>query len=241
MSIYNDDFELANAMFGSPTDKNQNGSDIGDISTGTAIVDSANGTVQVNPTGSTLGDNQILTLPTWASVKTGDVVNIKVVNGSPVVVGVVGSADRIQYNTTVSVQQLAESILSEVSARQVTDGVVSDIKSKTTVLEQTSESLSLDVTNMQGAIDSNTDTSEKINKHFDFNTNGLVITNASDPNAMKMTLSNTSLNFDSKGISVLELDGSTSTAKASKFQVGHYCWTSTGNGANMSLLYVGDA
>lgn len=235
MSILSDDFELAQAMFGSPTDSNQNGSSDGDISTGTAIVDSVNGIVKVNPTGSTLGDNQILTLPTWASVKTGDVVNVKVVNGSPVVVGVVGSADRIQSNTTVSVNQLSDRIQTEVSNRQVTDTNVNNVTSRTTALEQRADGLDIDVAN-------NSSVSKNINQHFTFDTHGLTITNKEDDKAMSMTLNNQALDFIAPdNTKVLELDGSTSTAKASKFQVGHYCWTSTGNGANMSLLYVGDA
>ena len=92
MSIRSDDFELAQAMFGSPTSSNQNGSD---IDSGTAVSDSIDGVVNVSPMGSTLGSNQILTLPTWVSVKTGDTVSIKVINGSPVVIGAIGSGDRV--------------------------------------------------------------------------------------------------------------------------------------------------
>ena len=134
----------------------------------------------------------------------------------------------------MSVNQLSDSLQTEVSNRQVTDTNVNNVVSRTTALEQRADGLAIDVSSTMA-------TSENVNQHFTFDTAGLTIANALDPNAMKMVLSNTALNFVAKGLSVLELDGSTSTAKASKFQVGHYCWTSTGDGANMSLLYVGDA
>ena len=143
-------------------------------------------------------------------------------------------AAAVQTTTTVSVNQLSDRIQTEVSNRQVTDNNVNNVSSRTTMLEQKADGLAIDVSSTMA-------TSENVNQHFTFDTAGLTIANALDPNAMKMVLSNTALNFVANGLSVLELDGSTSTAKASKFQVGHYCWTSTGDGANMSLLYVGDA
>lgn len=129
---------------------------------------------------------------------------------------------------------LGDRITAEVSARTTTDAAVTALS---TTVTQTADAWSVTAGAMQAQIDSAADVAGDVSSHMAFSADGMTI-GRSDSD-MQMHLDNDSMDFMARGMSVLELDGRTSTAKAERVQVGRYRWTSTNGGANLSLLYVG--
>ncbi len=56
--------------------------------------------------------------------------------------------------------------------------------------------------------------------------------------AMKMNLTNSELDFTASGTTVASLDGASSTLDAKNVKIGHYKWSPTNGGENLTLIYV---
>lgn len=145
------------------------------------------------------------------------------------------------YSTTTemnsSINQTAESIKSTVAATYVNNKTLSSYATKSQ-LEQTSTSLTSRIQTTEKSVSGMSTTVKNVNDYMTFarENNQPTLTIGSSSSSFRTKLTNTSEKFMQGDQTIMELDGVTSTVKASRVQMGHYQWRDTGT--SMQLVYI---
>ena len=145
------------------------------------------------------------------------------------------------YSTTTemnsSINQTAESIKSTVAATYVNNQTLSSYATKSQ-LEQTSTSLTSRIQTTETTVSGMSSTVKNVNDYMTFarENNHPTLTIGSSSSSFRTKLTNTSEKFMQGDQTIMELDGVTSTVKASRVQMGHYQWRDTGT--SMQLVYI---
>lgn len=145
------------------------------------------------------------------------------------------------YSTTTemnsSINQTAESIKSTVAATYVNNQTLSSYATKSQ-LEQTSTSLTSRIQTTEKSVSGMSTTVKNVNDYMTFarENNQPTLTIGSSSSSFRTKLTNTGEKFMQGDQSIMELDGVTSTVKASRVQLGHYQWRDTGT--SMQLVYI---
>lgn len=147
------------------------------------------------------------------------------------------------YSTTTemnsSINQTAESIKSTVAATYVNNETLSSYATKSQ-LEQTSTSLTSRIQTTEKSVSGMYTTVKQVNNYMTFASEDSdpTLTIGSSSSSFRTKLTNTSEKFMQGSQTIMELDGVTSTVKASRVQMGHYQWRDTGT--SMQLVYIPD-
>lgn len=145
------------------------------------------------------------------------------------------------YSTTTemnsSINQTAESIKSTVAATYVNNETLSSYATKSQ-LEQTSTSLTSRIQTTETTVSGMSTTVKNVNDYMTFarESGHPTLTIGSSSSSFRTKLTNTSEKFMQGDQTIMELDGVTSTVKASRVQMGHYQWRDTGT--SMQLVYI---
>lgn len=145
------------------------------------------------------------------------------------------------YSTTTemqsSINQTAESIKSTVATTYVNNQTLSSYATKSQ-LEQTSTSLTSRIQTTEKSVSGMSTTVKNVNDYMTFarENNQPTLTIGSSSSSFRTKLTNTGEKFMQGDQSIMELDGVTSTVKASRVQLGHYQWRDTGT--SMQLVYI---
>ena len=140
-------------------------------------------------------------------------------------------------NMRSSINQTAESIKSTVAATYVNNQTLSSYATKSQ-LEQTSTSLTSRIQTTETTVSGMNTTVKQVNNYMTFGSEGgnPTLTIGSSSSSFRTKLTNTSEKFMQGDQTIMELDGVTSTVKASRMQMGHYQWRDTGT--SMQLVYI---
>lgn len=145
------------------------------------------------------------------------------------------------YSTTTemqsSINQTAESIKSTVAATYVNNETLSSYATKSQ-LEQTSTSLTSRIQTTETTVSGMNTTVNNVNDYMTFarENDNPTLTIGSSSSSFRTKLTNTGEKFMQGDQTIMELDGITSTVKASRVQMGHYQWRDTGT--SMQLVYI---
>lgn len=145
------------------------------------------------------------------------------------------------YSTTTemnsSINQTAESIKSTVAATYVNNETLSSYATKSQ-LEQTSTSLTSRIQTTEKTVSGMSTTVKNVNDYMTFarESGHPTLTIGSSSSSFRTKLTNTSEKFMQGDQTIMELDGVTSTVKASRVQMGRYQWRDTGT--SMQLVYI---
>lgn len=148
---------------------------------------------------------------------------------------------KANYTTTTemnsSINQTAESIKSTVAATYVNNKTLSSYATKSQ-LEQTSTSLTSRIQTTEKSVSGMSTTVKNVNDYMTFarENNQPTLTIGSSSSSFRTKLTNTGEKFMQGDQTIMELDGITSTVKASRVQMGHYQWRDTGT--SMQLVYI---
>ena len=140
-------------------------------------------------------------------------------------------------NMQSSINQTAESIKSTVAATYVNNETLSSYATKSQ-LEQTSTSLTSRIQTTEKSVSGMSTTVKNVNDYMTFarENNQPTLTIGSSSSSFRTKLTNTGEKFMQGDQTIMELDGITSTVKASRVQMGHYQWRDTGT--SMQLVYI---
>lgn len=145
------------------------------------------------------------------------------------------------YSTTTemqsSINQTAESIKSTVAATYVNNEAMSSYATKSQ-LEQTSTSLTSRIQTTEKTVSGMSETVKHVDDYMTFarEDDHPTLTIGSSSSSFRTKLTNTGEKFMQGDQTIMELDGITSTVKASRVQMGHYQWRDTGT--SMQLVYI---
>lgn len=145
------------------------------------------------------------------------------------------------YSTTTemqsSINQTAESIRSTVAATYVNNKTLSSYATKSQ-LEQTSTSLTSRIQTTETTVSKMNTTVKHVDDYMTFarENDQPTLTIGSSSSSFRTKLTNTGEKFMQGDQTIMELDGITSTVKASRVQMGHYQWRDTGT--SMQLVYI---
>lgn len=145
------------------------------------------------------------------------------------------------YSTTTEMQseidQTSDSIKSTVAATYVNNETLSSYATQSQ-LEQTSTSLTASIQTTNTTVSGLETTVNKVNDYMTFGSESgqPTLTIGSSSSSFRTKLTNTSEKFMQGSQTVMELDGVSSTVKASRVQMGHYQWRDAGD--SMQLVYV---
>lgn len=139
--------------------------------------------------------------------------------------------------THSAIDQRADQISSTVAATYVNNETLSSYATKSQ-LEQTSTSLTSRIQTTETTVSGMSTTVKNVNDYMIFarENNHPTLTIGSSSSSFRTKLTNTSEKFMQGDQTIMELDGVTSTVKASRVQMGHYQWRDTGT--SMQLVYV---
>ena len=136
-----------------------------------------------------------------------------------------------------SINQTAESIKSTVAATYVNNETLSSYATKSQ-LEQTSTSLTSRIQTTEKTLSGVQETVKHVDDYMTFarEDDHPTLTIGSSSSSFRTKLTNTGEKFMQGDQTIMELDGITSTVKASRVQMGHYQWRDTGT--SMQLVYI---
>lgn len=139
--------------------------------------------------------------------------------------------------THSAINQRADQITSTVAATYVNNETLSSYATKSQ-LEQTSTSLTSRIQTTEKTVSGMSTTVKNVNDYMTFarENNHPTLTIGSSSSSFRTKLTNTSEKFMQGDQTIMELDGVTSTVKASRVQMGHYQWRDTGT--SMQLVYI---
>lgn len=140
-------------------------------------------------------------------------------------------------NMQSSINQTAESIKSTVAATYVNNKTLSSYATKSQ-LDQTATSLTSRIQTTETTVSGMSTTVKNVNDYMTFarENNQPTLTIGSSSSSFRTKLTNTGEKFMQGDQTIMELDGVTSTVKASRVQLGHYQWRDTGT--SMQLVYI---
>lgn len=150
----------------------------------------------------------------------------------------ISMADYLTSEETHSaINQRADQISSTVAATYVNNETLSSYATKSQ-LEQTSTSLTSRIQTTETTVLGMSTTVKNVNDYMTFarESGQPTLTIGSSSSSFRTKLTNTSEKFMQGDQTIMELDGVTSTVKASRVQMGHYQWRDTGT--SMQLVYI---
>ena len=139
--------------------------------------------------------------------------------------------------TRSAITQRADQITSTVAATYVNNQTLSSYATKSQ-LEQTSTSLTSRIQTTETTVSGMSTTVKNVNDYMTFarESGQPTLTIGSSSSSFRTKLTNTGEKFMQGDQTIMELDGITSTVKASRVQMGHYQWRDTGT--SMQLVYI---
>lgn len=139
--------------------------------------------------------------------------------------------------THSAINQRADQISSTVATTYVNNKTLSSYATKSQ-LEQTSTSLTSRIQTTEKTVSGMSTTVKNVDDYMTFarENNHPTLTIGSSSSSFRTKLTNTSEKFMQGDQTIMELDGVTSTVKASRVQMGHYQWRDTGT--SMQLVYI---
>lgn len=139
--------------------------------------------------------------------------------------------------TRSAITQRADQITSTVAATYVNNQTLSSYATKSQ-LEQTSTSLTSRIQTTEKTVSGMSTTVKNVDDYMTFAREGNqpTLTIGSSSSSFRTKLTNTGEKFMQGDQTIMELDGITSTVKASRVQMGHYQWRDTGT--SMQLVYI---
>lgn len=139
--------------------------------------------------------------------------------------------------THSAINQRADQISSTVAATYVNNETLSSYATKSQ-LEQTSTSLTSRIQTTEKTVSGMSTTVKNVDDYMTFarESGQPTLTIGSSSSSFRTKLTNTSEKFMQGDQTIMELDGVTSTVKASRVQMGHYQWRDTGT--SMQLVYI---
>lgn len=139
--------------------------------------------------------------------------------------------------TYSAINQRADQISSTVAATYINNETLSSYATKSQ-LEQTSTSLTSRIQTTEKTVSGMSTTVKNVDDYMTFarENNQPTLTIGSSSSSFRTKLTNTSEKFMQGNQTIMELDGVTSTVKASRVQMGHYQWRDTGT--SMQLVYI---
>lgn len=139
--------------------------------------------------------------------------------------------------TRSAITQRADQITSTVAATYVNNQTLSSYATKSQ-LEQTSTSLTSRIQTTEKTVSGMSTTVKNVNDYMTFarENNQPTLTIGSSSSSFRTKLTNTGEKFMQGNQTIMELDGITSTVKASRVQMGHYQWRDTGT--SIQLVYI---
>lgn len=139
--------------------------------------------------------------------------------------------------THSAINQRADQISATVAATYVNNETLSSYATKSQ-LEQTSTSLTSRIQTTEKTVSGMSTTVKNVNDYMTFarESDHPTLTIGSSSSSFRTKLTNTSEKFMQGNQTIMELDGVTSTVKASRVQMGHYQWRDTGT--SMQLVYI---
>lgn len=139
--------------------------------------------------------------------------------------------------TRSAITQRADQIISTVAATYVNNQTLSSYATKSQ-LEQTSTSLTSRIQTTEKTVSGMSTTVKNVDDYMTFarENNKPTLTIGSSSSSFRTKLTNTGEKFMQGDQTIMELDGVTSTVKASRVQMGHYQWRDTGT--SMQLIYI---
>lgn len=150
----------------------------------------------------------------------------------------ISMADYLTSKETHSaINQRADQISSTVAATYVNNETLSSYATKSQ-LEQTSTSLTSRIQTTEKTVSGMSTTVKNVDDYMTFarESGHPTLTIGSSSSSFRTKLTNTSEKFMQGDQTIMELDGVTSTVKASRVQMGHYQWRDTGT--SMQLVYI---
>lgn len=150
----------------------------------------------------------------------------------------ISMADYLTSEETHSaIDQRANQITSTVAATYVKNETLSSYATKSQ-LEQTSTSLTSRIQTTETTVSGMSTTVKNVNDYMRFarESGQPTLTIGSSSSLFRTKLTNTSEKFMQGDQTIMELDGVSSTMKASRVQTGHYQWRDTGT--SIQLVYV---
>lgn len=150
----------------------------------------------------------------------------------------VSMADYLTSEETRSaITQRADQITSTVATTYVNNQTLSSYATKSQ-LEQTSTSLTSRIQTTEETVSGMSRTVKNVDDYMTFarENNQPTLTIGSSSSSFRTKLTNTGEKFMQGDQTIMELDGITSTVKASRVQMGHYQWCDTGT--SMQLIYI---
>lgn len=120
---------------------------------------------------------------------------------------------------------------------ELTTSIVKEYATKTQ-LEQTSTSITSRIQTTEKTVSGMSETVKKVDDYMTFarENDQPTLTIGSSASSFRTKLTNTGEKFMQGDQTIMELDGVTSTVKASRVQLGHYQWRDTGT--SMQLVYI---
>lgn len=141
--------------------------------------------------------------------------------------------------SSADLRQIAseEAGTAQAAAGALAEKVTKEYATKTQ-LEQTSTSLTSRIQTTETTVSGMSTTVKNVNDYMTFarESGQPTLTIGSSSSSFRTKLTNTSEKFMQGDQTIMELDGVTSTVKASRVQMGHYQWRDTGT--SMQLVYI---
>ena len=130
-----------------------------------------------------------------------------------------------------------EADTAQAAADALAEKVTKEYATKTQ-LEQTSTSLTSRIQTTETTVSGMSTTVKNVNDYMTFarEDDKPTLTIGSSSSSFRTKLTNTGEKFMQGDQTIMELDGITSTVKASRVQMGHYQWRDTGT--SMQLVYI---
>jgi hypothetical protein len=137
----------------------------------------------------------------------------------------------------ITSESITSTVSKTVAATYVNNKTLSSYATKSQ-LEQTSTSLTSRIQTTETTVSGMSTTVKNVNDYMTFarENNHPTLTIGSSSSSFRTKLTNTSEKFMQGDQTIMELDGVTSTVKASRVQMGQYQWRDTGT--SMQLVYI---
>lgn len=261
-----DSIEKAAALLKGTTNRTQGAMHSANVTTltGVAKSDSADGIVQVDLGGTTIGEadaEQAVEMETTCDVREGDTVQIKVAGAdgsakSLMVDGVVAGGDRSKAETATQIDSVSESVANVSEVVYGIDGQVLDLSekvdsantqiveivSKQLKAEQTEEEFRASVTALQKVTEGQSETLKEFTEWVAFNETGMAIGNSDS--GRKVKINEEAVEFNNADGDVIARFAEKAEihdleiADGGTFSMGNWAWIPRSNG-NLSLKWIG--
>lgn len=179
-----------------------------------------------------INDNQV-TLPTIGHIEQGDKVLVTVIGGEATVVGTVGSGDTIKESA-----ENAETLATEAS--DTATSVVADVQAAHSAAEGAQAAAEAAQSTAEEAISAVEETNANIERHFNFDNDGVTI--SATGTGLNVNITESKLAFRDNTTELAYTSGERFVApvmQADEVHMGYWMWTERSN-HNLALKWIGE-